>query len=424
VNDDDSRRSAELVPRVLLVEGLSNPRPGGSGRAPPFFGEAAAGPKRFRTGAVVPTFPPFRVAATTTGPQQLEVLRYLLERLFERGSEGASAPCCNGRLLLHDAVEAGASSDALQFLLKRYPQAVDVEDNAGKLPLHLIGLKTTIEAVTVLVEASASSISARDQSRRLPLHVAVVNGAPLDVLEFLVDKYDAALNLADSNGYLPIHHAVKQKPVECDLATQVQSFACVKYFVEKYPVGLHMTDVEGRLPVHIAVGRRWPYVPTVKYLVKKFPVSLQTPDHAGSLPLHATVAHAAAMEVIRFLHKEHPGAINAATRRGKLPLHIAVAAKYAPSVELTRFLIEESPQAVKARDAKGRLPVHVAFEKEKGFSVACEKEKGFSVSIALHVVKQWPEAVREPHSDGRFPLHKALSQEDQSFELVQLVLQW
>jgi Ankyrin repeats (3 copies) len=130
------------------------------------------------------------------------------------------------------------------------------------------------------------------------------------------------------------------------------------------------------------------------------------------------------MEVIRFLHKEHPGAINAATRRRKLPLHVAVAAKYAPSAELTRFLIAESPQAVKARDAKGRLPVHVAFEKEKGFSVACEKEKGFSASIALHVVKQWPEAVREPHSDGRFPLHKALSQEDQSFELIQLVLQW
>jgi hypothetical protein len=35
--NDDGRRSAELVPRVLLVEGLSNPRPGGSGRAPRRF---------------------------------------------------------------------------------------------------------------------------------------------------------------------------------------------------------------------------------------------------------------------------------------------------------------------------------------------------------------------------------------------------
>jgi ankyrin repeat protein len=340
---------------------------------------------------------PARLAALTTGPQQLEVLRYLLEV----DEQELSTPDGNGRMMLHDAVEAGASAGILTFLWKGYPQAIASKDHSGKLPVHLLGLKATLEAARFLVESSESSLWACDQSERPPLHAALVNGAPMDVLKFLMDKCEKALKIKDKDGYLPLHHAINEQ----------ESFKCVTLFVTKWPGAVQVCEARGWLAIHVAVARRWPVLPVVEFLVKQWQSSLRMEDNDGSLPLHVAVAHSAAMDVLGFLLVQYPGAIEKRNHRRNLPLHLAVAAKHAPSLKVTQFIVAKFPDAVRTRGANGRFALHIALA----------KKKGYSAGIARFVLEEWPDAVREPYADGRLPIHKALRQDHQAQEFLDLV---
>jgi ankyrin repeat protein len=199
-----------------------------------------------------------------------------------------------GRLPVHYAAAAHSSGNspgtaALRFLLAQYPRSVRIRDNAGKLPLHASGF-ASVDAVRVLVEGWPASVRERDSRRDddggcLPLLVAVREGAPEEVLQFLVDQYPGALLERSHDGSLPIFDAADWGVIEL-----------VQFLVRCCPASVRERHREtGRLPVHMAVASKTGHraveksVEIARFLVEAWPESTLERDHRGRTPLHTAV---------------------------------------------------------------------------------------------------------------------------------------
>lgn len=75
----------------------------------------------------------------------------------------------------------------------------------------------------------------------LPLHVALANGAPLAVIEVLLNAYPASAKIATKHGVLPCHYAAAGLSVEI-----------LKALLSCYPAGAAAKDSEGNIALHYA----------------------------------------------------------------------------------------------------------------------------------------------------------------------------
>jgi len=75
----------------------------------------------------------------------------------------------------------------------------------------------------------------------LPLHVALANGAPLAVIEVLLEAYPTAAKMTTKHGVLPVHYAAAGLSVEILKALQL-----------RYPAGAAGKDSEGNIALHYA----------------------------------------------------------------------------------------------------------------------------------------------------------------------------
>jgi len=80
-------------------------------------------------------------------------------------------------------------------------------------PLHVAIELKNLEYVMWLVLEKKCSPNCKDSSGWTALHYACQGeNLDLDILEFLLDKADANINLVDSNGSLPLHYFVRNSP--------------------------------------------------------------------------------------------------------------------------------------------------------------------------------------------------------------------
>jgi len=75
----------------------------------------------------------------------------------------------------------------------------------------------------------------------LPLHVALANGAPLAVIDVLLEAYPTAAKMTTKHGVLPVHYAAAGLSVEILKALQ-----------SRYPAGAAGKDSEGNIALHYA----------------------------------------------------------------------------------------------------------------------------------------------------------------------------
>jgi ankyrin repeat protein len=125
----------------------------------------------------------------------------------------SAAVCCYGdvSLPIHLAVSYGASLEVVEFLVDQCPRALKERTSTGALPLHLAAAFAPLQVVQVL---SDQALKERDADVWLPLHVAAVFVAPLQVVQFILDRYPQALSKADDCGLLPLHVAAKASELE------------------------------------------------------------------------------------------------------------------------------------------------------------------------------------------------------------------
>ena len=379
----------------------------------------------------------------------------------------------NGRLALHIAAIKQFSLQTLESLVLLYPKALMKQDKQGFTPLGLacyfnhcdpaiLRLLACPEAVafrdqyddTVLheylntkgqyevdfqvlrqfVQTCPENLKVRNNSGRLPLHVAVdcIDHIDFPIIPFLVESYSDAIKIKDNKGATPLHLLCGDNPFDNAHVVQLLIGACpeaakitncngrtalhlvcthsehdllpmiVRLLLATYPKSASVLDHEFKTPLHLYLHRATTFqdIPLISRLVKAYPQALCMKDCMDCTPLHEATKRSTS-HIIRFLKEQSSEPLEPYFDGGiGSPLH-TLCASYDIG-KLREFLksldaLVISERAVRARDYGGRTPAHLLAR------------AGGLTRDALRIISaKYPGILLERDVRGRFPLHSAI----------------
>jgi ankyrin repeat protein len=164
----------------------------------------------------------------------------------------------------------------------------------------------TIQHLRTLLQHFGTGVMAdRDDSGKLPIHIACEANAPVKVLALLVEMDPATLQIADNTGSLPLHLLC------CSLTTPTE-YASVRYLVEQGGVGtLAARNPKGALPLHNLVASNNPILATVHFFIKSFSGAVTEQTNEGLYPfmVAACETSSASLSVIYDLVRANPSLV-------------------------------------------------------------------------------------------------------------------
>eukprot|EP00569_Conticribra_weissflogii_P000957 CAMPEP_0171354830 /NCGR_PEP_ID=MMETSP0878-20121228/44911_1 /TAXON_ID=67004 /ORGANISM="Thalassiosira weissflogii, Strain CCMP1336" /LENGTH=604 /DNA_ID=CAMNT_0011860817 /DNA_START=133 /DNA_END=1947 /DNA_ORIENTATION=+ len=144
--------------------------------------------------------------------------------------------------------------------LKVFPAEASVWVSRFGDPVGLANIANTTNGVTSLPGTPTSAAMAEARRRpkvlrwkMLPLHGAVLFGAPLELVHALIKAYPAACSCVDDQGMLPLHLAFRCGAKE----------AVVLELLDVYPQAIEIEDKKGRVPSVLALKDAVSYVDTI-----------------------------------------------------------------------------------------------------------------------------------------------------------------
>jgi hypothetical protein len=143
-----------------------------------------------------------------------------------------------------------------------------------------------------------------------PLHMACQYGAPLELMELLIQINAEALFIPDSKyKRLPLHLAVMN-----GAATKI-----IRFLLKKEPKAAAVPDALGRLPIHYSAKDKEHGEDNTRYLLRVYRNGTMQPDSNGFLPLHIACRCGMSLELIRMLIRVAPQAVFSKTKKGTTP---------------------------------------------------------------------------------------------------------
>jgi ankyrin repeat protein len=172
--------------------------------------------------------------------------------------------CAN---LEHTTATQSGGNDTIDFsviknLLFHCPETLILENNNGDTALHLIlasqafrqrnGTKPSKDAVSVAVEAISAIVGMaenlafhRNLSGLTPLHVAIANHCPKNVLLKLLSMAPEAATVVDNDGMTSLHYVA---------AFGVESWTFVQQLITIHPWLINQLTVNGDTPLHLLIA--------------------------------------------------------------------------------------------------------------------------------------------------------------------------
>ncbi|KAG7360584.1 ankyrin repeat domain protein [Nitzschia inconspicua] len=344
------------------------------------------------------------------------------------------------RTCLHHACENGLAVEAVDELLQKCPHHALERDHCQNIPLHLAcasGPLSQLSVIQRLVSLEPSSAQATSQlgwrgeeSRTgivyrsippydtrgmgyTPLHYACGEGAPLDVVRYLVRQFPGALGLPASSQALPLHWACSKRFPTLDV---------ISFLVAQYPRALHLSTTNGcsvasgggGTPLQLAAKSR-PSLPVIRFLYQQCPTALEGPSNkkdTGFLALQYACCNGASSEVIEFLMEKSNISQSVATlsvRTGETLLHMVcrnnVSHSLIPAM-LTRFPDDVAVMSTNTGDS----PLHAA----------CEAGASIQNIQPLVLSKNADGTIQMPNKDGNLPLHLLVQRKQSPVDVVDL----
>ena len=180
---------------------------------------------------------------------------------------------------------------------------------------------------TGLADAGAAYAAVRGRRNRLALHVAAACGASAAVIGEQLVAYPEGAKARDSDGLLPLHHAVLSRATPPVLTRLLDSHPpCPAWEC----ADLLRLEALGEGPL--------------RHKLRAEPWRAAIPDADGRLPLHHALSCDAPAEVVELLVMIHPGACRKQDRHARLPLHYAMMREL-PAVSSIEALLRAYPEA-------------------------------------------------------------------------------
>jgi len=273
----------------------------------------------------------------------------------------------HGRSPLHIAISSNASLDVIEFLLESEMRAASMQDHLGRLPLHLacIGYDHgQVELVRMLIPENPSACSYQSHNGRVPLHLAIEGGAPVQVIDLLVQACPEAVEM-NGCGMNSLFVAIQQN------------------------ASLH----------------------TIKALVRARPQVTSRRDSGGAFPLRRAMEKHAPTALLECLCTSPEIVMDVDDHMNNTALHTAFECGI-PQKSMVRLLVTIAPQVSILKCRSGHTPLTLACQKyvrlvERGYSHS--QSMWNSVSILLRAAKYGNEDLPSLLQTEDFVVHAAVS---------------
>lgn len=264
-------------------------------------------------------------------------------------------------------------AELLKYLLDEKPDALHQKDSFGRYPIHVLCDSGNVTCETIqLLLAGTGKLRLLEPTKylgRLPLHIALSRGAPVDVIRALIDADEAgeSIRFETHDGMRPIHAALSSKATAdvIHMLVDADSHISDSELDEEADIFAYY---RGLLPIHMAClngsSNR-----TVSLLLDKDIngiTLLRIADRTMAYDVHSGGRNVRKMVLTpgKFLSKS--SLVESLPRgwiQNKIALHLAIS--YSSDEVIRLFLnraeIEgESNQSVLHRDQKGRCALHLA----------------------------------------------------------------
>jgi len=151
------------------------------------------------------------------------------------------------------------------------------------------------------------------KSKALPLHHAVAQNPPKEVVEKLIGSYNKAVSTTETAYHRTVIHVACMNRADASVVDSV---------FRHYPPAIKIQDALKRLPIHYAIANGCKMV-TLNLLLDEFPESVAVPDHRGWLILHIACGMRAPLSVVQLVYEKNPMAVLVLDEDGHSPLDLA-----------------------------------------------------------------------------------------------------
>lgn len=326
----------------------------------------------------------------------------MVRSLLQRNPAAVRSVDKQGRTPLHRAAAAIANHNGTDWsgatsslelqstifnLLQAYPEAANVPDNTGCLPLHLIAAHARIwdaevDSVSVANEAATRVRAGPAANNSLPLHLAAKNEhAELSLILKLVQLNPRAASQPDSNGKLPFHLA-------CESGKVWEQGVSVIY--DAFPDAVRESEANTRrwTALQMAAATRGETGPLIETLTKLNPEAVNRQDSKNRFPLHLACVAGKGWETgLRTLFEANPDAIFIEDTCGLLPFHIAAFRYCKPSEQEIEAALKAKGPVFKSRGIP-RTPIT-----EKPSTKSCENE-AIQIEVMFELLRAAPNVLK------------------------------
>ena len=311
---------------------------------------------------------PIHYAAANLSPLQCKALIDLYpEPVREKFEQYNDLP-------IHEACATGRL-DTVVYLLGLYPESIQVRGDVGRLPIHRAAAceaESRAEVIALLLKHDSNAASKKADGRQLPLHCACdAYYGQLDVVQILYDACPEAIWMRDSDGDTPLDHTRGWNEESDDTLNFLQTQLVYAEMGEDLKV-LTTLDDNGWLPLHHALKDKAP-LGSIKLLVRGNPSALRVITNIGALPIHIACRFSSAKVVQHLVEDDGKVAkylvgldvgriLQYKDMNNDTPLHYACGGG---NLGVVKYLLNRNAPSVSDRNVDNKLPFHLLCECEE-----------------------------------------------------------
>lgn len=303
------------------------------------------------------------------------------------------------------------NEDTARFCTWQSVASVSCSDTLRREDLSLVKLARLIqkreETVTVynqnllvrelmkIATKNAELFQRLDFDGLLPLHVAMENELPLEMIKILAEAYPRGVIML----YNPYQDGREWRQSVIRSARTVET---LEYLLDQAIRYLHSTLSSGWDEIQMFFAFHYNMVDVIQRLVEEFPDFVKQTGHfhyalheGTKLPLHFAVQNSAPMAILELLVSSYPQALTTRDYDGSTPLHIACQLGYV-SPNIVQLLA--SSKSLRVVDKDGSLPLHMYCDQQTEDAI-------LNLQVVELMVERFHKSARKLNRDGRTPLH-------------------